>query len=270
MARSERVKEEQSSLSSSVVRYQERNNEVEIDLAELFVRLLEKWYLILVAALIGTILAGVYTFRFVTPMYQSTCKLYVVNSKDSAINISDLQLGNYLAKDYTEVFTNWHVHERVLQKLGLDYTYQQMNNMVKVTNPSDTRILYITVTNPDPVEAKELADAYASVACEFIAVKMDTQQPNIFEEARVPVNPSSPNKTRNIIIGFLLGAILAVGIIVIQFITDDYVRTPEDIEKLLGLPTLGAVTEQETLKQANDHQKKSRHKANKSKGGSRS
>ena len=59
-------------------------------------------------------------------MYTATSKLYVVNTKDSAINLSDLQIGNYLASDYTEVFSNWHVHEMVLQRLGLDYTYSQL------------------------------------------------------------------------------------------------------------------------------------------------
>ena len=89
-----------------------------------------------------------------------------------------------------------------------------------------------------------MADTYAKVACEFIAVKMDQEQPNVFEEARIPTTPSSPNKTRNLLIGFLLGALIAIAVITIQFISDDRVRTPEDIEKLLGLPTLGVVTEQ--------------------------
>ncbi|MFQ9448332.1 MAG: hypothetical protein ACLR4A_14210 [Christensenellales bacterium] len=70
--------------------------------------------------------------------------------KDSAINLSDLQVGNYLASDYTEVFSNWHVHEMVLERLGLDYTYSQLSNMVSVTNPQDTRILYVAVQSSDP------------------------------------------------------------------------------------------------------------------------
>ncbi len=231
---------------------------MEIDLAELFIRLLDKWYWILLLALVCTAIMGVYTFRFVTPLYQSTSKLYVVNSKNSAINLSDLQIGNYLAKDYREVFTNWHVHERVIEELNLPYTYSELNKMVSVTNPSDTRILYITCTSPNPQEAKSMADMYAKVACEFIAVKMDQEQPNVFEEARVPLSPSSPNKTRNLLLGFLIGAVIAIAIITIQFISDDRVRTPEEIEKLLGLPTLGVVTEQESFRHGSAKTKKNK------------
>ena len=159
-------------------------------------------------------------------------------------------------EDYQQVFHNWHVQDRVIEELDLQYTYSQLNNMVSVTNPTNTRILYITVTSPDPRESQQIADTFAKVACEFIAVKMDQEQPNIFEEARQPVSPSSPNKSRNLMIGFLLGALLAVAIVVIRYVADDKIRTPEDIEKLLNLPTLGVVTEQDSFYHGSSHGKK--------------
>ena len=220
----------------------------EIDLLELLNRILDHWVPVAVCAVIGAVIMGVISFFFITPKYQSTAKLYVVNSKDSAINLSDLQIGNYLASDYQEVFYNWHVQERVLEELNLPYSYAKMRSMVSVQNPTNTRILYITVTSTDPQEARDMASTFAKVACEFIAVKMDQTQPNIFEEARVPVAPSSPNKSRNIVIGFLVGMLAAIAVITVQFLMDDKVRTPEDIEKLLGLPTLGVVTEQDTFR----------------------
>ncbi len=108
------------------------NEDDEINLVELLYRLIEKWKIVALASLLGALIAAVYTFCFITPMYTATSKLYVVNTKDSAINLSDLQIGNYLASDYTEVFSNWHVHEMVLQRLGLDYTYSQLAEMVSV------------------------------------------------------------------------------------------------------------------------------------------
>lgn len=86
---------------------------------------------------------------------------------------------------------------------GLTIPILQLSNMVSVTNPQDTRILYVAVQSSDPQEAKDLADTYAQVAREFIAVKMDTEQPNIFEEALLPSRPSSPNKSKNVLFGFV-------------------------------------------------------------------
>lgn len=216
----------------------------EIDLVELLYRLIEKWKIIVLACLCGALIAAVCTFYFITPMYTATSKLYVVNAKDSAINLSDLQIGNYLASDYMEVFSNWHVHEMVLQRLGLDYTYSQLAEMVSVENPKDTRILYVNVASDDPQEAKDMADTYAQVAREFIAVKMDTEQPNIFEEALLPSRPSSPNKSRNIIMGFMIGLILSCSVTIAQFLMDDRLRSADDIEKYVQLPTLGVMPKQ--------------------------
>ncbi len=234
------------SLATSA-RTADRNAEVEIDLGELFLRLLDKWYIIVASALVGTLLSGIWTFFFVTPQYEATTKLYILNSDDSVINLSSLQLGSQLANDYTYVFSNWHVHEQVLDRLDLDYNYKTLGSMVRVTNPSNTRLLDITVTSPDPQEAQLIANTYASVACEFIAKVMKTVEPSVFQEARLPSAPVSPSKSRNLILGFLIGALLAVGVIAVMFIADDKVRTADDVTKLLGLPTLGVVTMQNAM-----------------------
>ena len=211
----------------------------EINIVELLYRLIEKWKIIALASLLGALIAAVYTFCFITPMYTATSKLYVVNTKDSAINLSDLQIGNYLASDYTEVFSNWHVHEMVLQRLGLDYTYSQLAGMVSVKNPKDTRILYVSVVSDDPQEAKDMADTYVQVAREFIAAKMDMDMPTIFEEPQLPTRPYSPSTMKNTVLGFLLGLLLMCGIVVVQFLADDRVRNADKLEKQLGLATIG-------------------------------
>lgn len=213
--------------------------ELEIDLVELLYRLLEKARYLIIAALVGALIAGVYTYRFVTPTYTSTSKLYILNTKDSVVNLSDLQIGSNLASDYMEVFSNWHVHEMVIERLNLNYTYSQIQNMVSVQNKNATRILYITASSPSAEEAQKMAQTYAEVAREFIAAKMGTEMPTVFEEARIPIRPSSPNKVRNIAIGFILGFVLAAAIVVIQFIVDDRVRSADAIEKRLGLSVLG-------------------------------
>lgn len=81
------------------------------------------------------------------------CDLYVVTRNDSVLNFSDLQVGSELTSDYIKVFEMWEVHEKVISNLDLDYTYTDMASMLSVTNTSDTRMLDITVTNPDPEEA---------------------------------------------------------------------------------------------------------------------
>lgn len=217
------------------------NEETEIDLVDLFYALLDhiKWIL-LAAIACAVIMFAVDTF-VKKPTYQATSKLYVLNSKESAISLSDLQIGSQLTSDYIEVFKNWPVHEAVLQELGWDMTYSQIQNMIKVSNPTGTRILYITATAGSPEDAKLLADTYANVARSFISEKMDTQQPSVFSEALIPTTKSSPQKSKDLIMGFLVGAVLAAAVIIVLHLMNDNIRTAEDVTNKLGMPLLGMV-----------------------------
>ncbi len=214
----------------------------EIDIVKMFYRLVENWKYIVATSILGAVIMGVFTFFFITPQYMATSKLYVLNANDAAINLSDFQVGTYLTSDYQEVFHNWIVHERVIQALDLPYSYSKLASMLTVTNPTNTRILYITIRSPFPKEAKEIADTYSKVAQEFIASTMDTKEPSFFEEALLPTTPVYPSKTRNIGIGFLAGLLLSAGIVCVVFISGDRIRTSEDIEYSVGLTTLGSIS----------------------------
>ena len=231
---------EQSPVVRNTVQSIEDQSTTEIDLVALGMRMLEKIHWILLAAFVCAAAAGAYVFFMVTPIYEATSKIYIVGS-ETAISLSDLQIGSNLAADYQEVFKNWHVHELVDQKLGLDYPYSKLAGMLTVTNPANTHVLYIKVQSPDPREAKLIADTYAEVSREFIAAKMDIREPNVFEEAKLPTAPISPQKTRTVLIGFLLGALLAMAAVTIRFISDDRICTSDDIAKVGNLPTLGMV-----------------------------
>jgi capsular polysaccharide biosynthesis protein len=110
-----------------------------------------------------------------------------------------------------------------------------------VSNPSDTRILYITITSSDPELASAISNEFATVARKYIYEKMATEEPNIMSVALVPKNPVSPNKTRNIILGFLLGGFIAAGAITVIFLLDDRIKTADDLARYAGIPTLAVV-----------------------------
>lgn len=220
--------------------------EIEINAVDLIRHLFSHIIVILLISIICMAIAGFYTVYYVTPIYESTAKLYVLNSGDSAINLADLQVGSYLASDYIEVFNTWEVHEMVINNLDLPYSNGQMQGMLTVTNPTNTRILSITVQSPDPHEAMIIANEYANVAILFISKTMATEQPNIMSEAVEAVYPSSPNKMLNVIQGFMIGLFLSMGFITLRFVMDDKIKTADDIRKYASLPVMAVVP---TLKQ---------------------
>lgn len=214
-----------------------------IDWVSVLFRLLEKIHWIALTAVVGAILAWIYVTGIVTPVYQATSKIYIAGS-DTTISLSDLQLGSTLAVDYQEVFKIWHVHEMVDERLDLNYSYSQLENMVSVNNPNGSHLLYIYVKSPDPEEAKLLADTYAEVVQDYIANRMELRRPQILEKARTPNKPISPNVSAAVVKGALFGGLGMILILLFVFILDDRIRTGEDITKAVNLPTFGVVTRQ--------------------------
>ena len=119
-----------------------------------------------------------------------------------------------------------------------------------MTNQENTLILNISVSNPDPYLAKELADKVRNVGAEHVTEVMNLKALNTVQEALIPSSPSSPNIMRNTLIGGVAGVALTAGIILLIFLMNDKIRSQDDVEKYLGIGVLGAIpsTEDKTKK----------------------
>ena len=120
-------------------------------------------------------------------------------------------------------------------------TTAELSNTITTTNPANTRILTIQVENEDPELAREIADAVRGSASETIKDIMKIDAVNTVEEANLPTAPSSPSVFRNTLLGGMLGIILAMGVIILIYILDDTIKTPEDVENYLGLNVLTSI-----------------------------
>lgn len=217
--------------------FENNNDEIEIDLVELFFALKRKVVAIVVSTLVFAVLAGGITKFAITPMYSSSAQLYVL-SKQGISQLTDLTMGTQLTQDYMIIAKTRPVLERTIEELNLKLDYKELGNKVTVTNESDTRIMKITVTDADPQVAQQIAQKLSEVTAETVASKMDVKKPTIIENAYEAENPDSPSMKKNVVIGAALGFLLACGIVVVQFMLNDTICKEEDIEKYLGINTL--------------------------------
>jgi len=63
----------------------------------------------------------------------------------------------------------------------------------------------------------------------------------VVEAASVPGNPISPNIKMNVLLGALVGLILAIGGVILIEYLDDTIKTPEDVWRITKLPVLGNI-----------------------------
>lgn len=213
----------------------------EIDLLELCYMLLRHVKLLATCLLAGAVLAGVVTKFLITPIYTASSQIYIFTKTTSVTSLADLQIGTQLASDFEILGTSRPVIERVIRDLRLDTTYEQLLQTITVNNLSNSRILEITVENPDPQLACDISNAMAESLSLRVAEIMNTDQPSIVADAVVPAKPSSPSLKRNVLLGALLGFVLCAGVLVVKFLLDDTIKTAEDVEKYLHINTLAAI-----------------------------
>ena len=217
------------------------NNDDEIDLLQLFQALRQRWMAILAAMVLVGWIAGVGSKLLLTPQYTSQTMVYILSKETTLTSLADLQIGSQLTKDYSVVVTSRPVMEDVIANLKLDMSYEQLRDCIQTNNPADTRILTISVTNPDPVLARDIADNVAEVSSRYIGNIMEMIPPKIIERAVVADHKTSPSNAKNAVLGALLGAVLVCGITVLETLLNDTVQTEEDVAQYLGLSVLASV-----------------------------
>ena len=218
-----------------------KDDEIEIDLMELFHVLLKNAWALILCLVLGAAVAFGGTKLFITPQYEATSMIYILSKSTSISSYLDVQLGQQLTVDFETLATTRTVVENVINELELDTTYEQLIDDITVENPSGTQILKIKVKNPDPVLAKDISNAMSEATANRIAEVMMTDKPTIADVAVTPDHPVSPSTKRNTAIGGLLGMLAAAAYVVIRALMDDTIVDKDDVTKYLGLTTLAAI-----------------------------
>lgn len=243
----------------------QEDQEIEIDLREIAGLLFSRLWLLIVSGIVIGAIAGAVTKLIYVPTYTSTAELYIVGSSSSIssalADLTALQTGSQLTQDYMVLMESRPVIEQVINNLELDMTYEDVleSEMITMENPDNTRILKISVTTEDPKLSRNIVNNLVRVGKKRIAEVMNAPEPNIADDGVIGVLSDGSHLIRNIALGFVVGAFITGFIVVVVYLMDDTIKSSEDLEKYLGLNTLG------TIPLAEEHSSKSGRKGRKSK-----
>ncbi len=212
-----------------------------IDLLELLFVIRRHILSIAITALLGGVLALLYTMFIITPVFTSTSTMLVMTKETTFESLADLQMGTQLTNDYKVLISSRPVLEEVIFNLNLEMDFNQLRSAIKINNPSNTRIIEMTVSNSDPTLSMEIVNELARVSSEYIGDKMEIVPPKIIEDGIIPTHKTSPSNSKNLMIGILAGGVIAAGFWIIRYLMDDTIKTEEDVEKYFNLPVLAVV-----------------------------
>lgn len=224
------------------------NDYIEIDLLRLVKALWHRAWAIVLAMLLFGGAAFSYAYYMIVPMYRASALMYVNNSSISvgstSVSLADLSASQTLVQTYIVIMKTRLTLNEVIERAGLNYSYEQLNSMISASAINETEIFQISVASPNPMEAELIANTIVEVLPDKIEEIMDGSSARAVDYAVVPTRKSSPSLTRYTMMGLIAGFVISCGIIIVlelmdeQIHNEDYLTQTYDLPVLAGIPDL--------------------------------
>lgn len=221
----------------------ESNNMKVIPLSDLWGIFLHRLWVILLVTVLAVGTALISTSITFVPRYNSVATLYILqqNQTKPDMDYDDFNIALKIVNDCTHLIKSHSVLDTVIKELKLDITYDALYDSVKITNPTETRILEVTVESDSPWKAKKIVDEICNIGTEKITEAMGFEQVHFFERGILNYKPCNRTSVVVYMIIGLLSILLTYSVFLISYILDDKIRTDEDIKNYLGLSILGDI-----------------------------
>jgi len=215
-----------------------------VTIRELWALLVQKLWILLLAALIaaGTVFA-VLRMTY-TPLYSSTATLYILRQNEDADaddTADDFSLALKVVNDCTYLLKSRTVLNAVIEDLALELSYEQLEGAVSAVNPENTRILEVTVKAASPELAKAIVDRVCGIGQDSITEAMGFRQVNLFEHGTYDPEPCNTPSAAVYVLAAVSAAVLVYLVFLTVYLLDDGIKTAEDMEKVLGISLLGEI-----------------------------
>ncbi len=221
---------------------------LEIDLQDIFMYLLYRCWVIILAAAVCAGAAFGYTTTRVEPTYQADTMLYVnasMSMGDVTISASDVGSGSDLISTYIVILKTRTTLQAISDEIDNVYSRTQLSGMISAAAVGSTDVLQVKVTSTDPEMAEKIATAVAVVLPEQIATIIDGTSVRIVDTAVVPSSPIAPDVAHNTGVGAAIGAFISVAFLVLRRLLEtkitsvDYLKDKyDDIPLLAVIPII--------------------------------
>ncbi len=220
--------------------------ETTIDLREIWEIIKKRIGLIITITLLATIASGLVSWFVLEPIYESKSSIIIgkpTEQQGEKIQYNDVMMYQKLVKTYGEIAKSYTVAERTHEALTLSepISLQTLRNNITVTPQSDTQIIVIRAENGHPEDAANMAN---TLTAEFIGEAQrlyPSENVQVMDDAQIPRSPIKPQKALNVVIAFVMGLMVSVGLAFLMEYLDTTIKTEKDIENYLGLSVIGTI-----------------------------
>lgn len=239
------------------------DNVVQIDLGDVFRTIWANFGKILLVALAFAIVTLAVTMFVIKPTYRSSFTAFVNNRTSSSENTQTLQSGDISAAQnltytYASIMKSRPVIEDALKKAGLDskYEYKDIADEVTTDIEQNTQLVSVYVLTGSAEESYNLAKAIAEIAPDYIASIVEGSSMKVVTSPVMATQQYSPSVTKNVAIGFIIGMLLMMIIVVVRDLMDTRVKDAAELEARFGLSIIGTIPNYEQAAKGNASKEK--------------
>ncbi|MBQ9849838.1 MAG: hypothetical protein IJO36_03975 [Clostridia bacterium] len=203
------------------------------------------------AVILSSVLAAAIAFSLaafvITPKYSSSIMLYVNNSSFTvgdlgfSISSSEISAAQSLVKTYSVLLKNRTTLEKVIAETGVSYTWKELDEMIEAAPVNETEIMAITVTGTDPYEAERIANGIAKILPQRVSEIVEGSSMEVVDSAVAVNKKVSPSITKFTAVGFVLGTLISLIVLVIIALLDNTVHDEEYIINNYNYPVLAKI-----------------------------
>ena len=215
----------------------QEKHELPLDIYSIIRALLKDWWMILTAGLVGLIIAYIMAGTAYTPSYTSSMT-FIVSSKGSTNNLSDLTAANEMAETFSEVLNSRLLKKRVQEELNLGY----LPGTIETSVVAETNLMTLRVSAPSPEHAFKIMKSVLNNYTEITQYVLSNVVLDVLEAPQVPTAPSNPISARWLMRKYaLVGMALMIALLaLIDYLKDD-VKNEKEVEQKLDTKLFGTI-----------------------------
>ncbi len=216
---------------------EDKNEDVEIDLVEIWQVIKKQFGLLVVIVILCAILAGVISKFFIAPKYTSSSTIFLTPSisESGVVDYTSQTSNEKLVNNVMALLVQDNILSEVAKQTGME-SVEELRDQIEVSNDTNTTLVKVEATTLDPKLSKNIVNSMVNVFIDTMQENLNLKNIEIVDKAKLSYEPSGPNVKKNILIGAAAGFVIDALIVVLKVLTNTKLKSKEEAEKYLNLP----------------------------------
>ncbi|MPQ43426.1 YveK family protein [Clostridium tarantellae] len=222
-----------------------------ISFNDIFKAIKKRWKLMVILTVLLTIASGIISFFVIKPQYEGIVKLFIgkeqSSSSEKGYDNNDVMMYQNLIKTYAEVVQTSDLITNAMKNNNINKQTSEILAGLTVVPRADTQILEIKFKSGNKEEVVSVLNAISDEFMHKANELVENGNVQVIQKAEIPTSPVSPNKLLNMVIAFILGIMISLGIIFLLEYLDNTFKSRKDVENYFNIPVIGAIPKQDEL-----------------------